>query len=144
MRDGVWHQLERINIDSWLGCRPSLSKHLRLEVSAVFQRATLEAGAPVPGCACPTCTGIAPDHPARQVRRPRRDLRPALDVDRARAVSVLEVARRLGCGEPVRRGKELAVRCPLHEDKDPSLRIHEDGRRWYCDPCGEGGDANCS
>ena len=62
-------------------------------------------------------------------------------VDHARAVSTVEVARRLGCGDPVRRGRELAVRCPLHEDKDPSLRIHEDGRRWYCDPCGEGGDS---
>ena len=62
-------------------------------------------------------------------------------VDHARAVSTVEVANRLGCGDPVRRGKELAVRCPLHEDTDPSLRIHEDGRRWYCDPSGEGGDA---
>ena len=62
-------------------------------------------------------------------------------LDAARAVSVVEVARRLGCGDPVRRGRELHVRCPLHEDTDPSLRIHADGRRWYCDPCGEGGDA---
>lgn len=23
----------------------------------------------------------------------------------------------------------------------PSLRIHADGRRWYCYPCGKGGDA---
>ena len=105
------------------------------------QTAALAPGAPVPGCACERCTGLPADHPARHVHRLRRNLHPAVDVDRARAVPLLEIVRRLGCGEPVRRGCELAVRCPLHEDSNPSLRIHPDGRRWYCDPCGEGGDS---
>ena len=52
----------------------------------------------------------------------------------------MEIAARLGMGEPMKRGRELHVRCPLHDDGNPSLRIHQDGRRWYCDPCGEGGD----
>ena len=103
--------------------------------------AALPPGAQVPGCSCPTCTGLPADHPARLIRRPPGDLRPVVDVDRARAVSVLEVVHRLGCGEPIRRGRELHVRCPLHEDSEPSLRIHRNGRWWYCDPCGEGGDA---
>ena len=61
-------------------------------------------------------------------------------VGRARDLQVVDVAHRLGCGGPVKCGSELAVRCPLHEDQDPSPRIASDGRRWYCDPCGEGGD----
>ena len=135
-------EMEVRAMEAWPGSDPPLSEHLCLEVAAAFHRGRpLDPGTPVPGCGCPNCTGIAADHPARQMRRPRRDLRPALDVGRARSVSVLEVARRLGCGDPVRRGRELHVRCPLHKDTDPSLRIHVDGRRWYCDPCGEGGDA---
>ena len=81
---------------------------------------------------------------ARSVKRAPRLRRPnslALDLDAARAVSVLEVARRIGCGAPVKRGRETAVRCPFHEDRKPSLRIATDGRRWFCDPCAEGGDA---
>ena len=62
-------------------------------------------------------------------------------MDAARHVSVLDVARILGCGEPVRRGKELVVCCPLHEDTDPSCRIDVEDGVWYCDPCAEGGDA---
>ena len=111
--------------------------------AAAHRGRPLEPGEPVPGCGCPTCSGIAEDHPARrQLRRPRcRDLNPAIDVNRARSLTVADVTQLLGCGEPVRRGRETAVRCPLHEDRNPSLRIHADGRRWYCDPCGTGGDA---
>ena len=31
--------------------------------------------------------------------------------------------------------------CPLpgHSDTDPSFRVHADGIRWYCFPCGQGG-----
>jgi len=49
-------------------------------------------------------------------------------VDDARGLSILDIAHRLGCGEPQQRGKELRVRCPLHEDRKPSLRIVLDGR----------------
>ena len=43
---------------------------------------------------------------------------------------------------PVRRGRELVVRCPFHDDRSPSLRINDEknGGLWCCDPCGKGGD----
>ncbi len=62
-------------------------------------------------------------------------------VETARAVPLLEVVRRLGLGTPVKKGKELAVRCPLHEDNNPSLRLNPTKQLWYCAPCVEGGDA---
>ncbi len=54
---------------------------------------------------------------------------------------LLEVVRRLGLGTPVKKGKELAVRCPLHEDNNPSLRLNPTKQLWYCAPCVAGGDA---
>lgn len=63
-----------------------------------------------------------------------------LPVKEARRVSILNVASRLGLGEPERRGREYVVRCPLHDDRDPSLRLNDDEGLWYCFPCGEGGD----
>jgi len=134
-----------------------ISPHLSLEIAAVFHRGgqPLPPGAPVPGCDCPACTGVADDHPARIPAWRRRDPARAIrtdrvrlaewerTVDRARSLTVLDVARLLGvpgCGDPVKRGRELAVRCPLHDDRSPSLRIAADGRRWFCDPCGIGGD----
>jgi DNA primase len=36
------------------------------------------------------------------------------------------------------------ARCPLHEDRTPSLSLYQgrDGRaRWHCHGCGVGGDA---
>ncbi len=64
-----------------------------------------------------------------------------LPLEEARALDILEVCRRLGLDEPVRRGREHVVRCPLHDDEDPSLRIDVGRGLWYCDPCGQGGDA---
>ena len=134
--------------------RPAPSDHLRLEIAAALHRGrSLEPGEPVPGCGCPVCTGLPVDHPARVPAWKRRDPEGAALSDRerrerwermvqlARAVPVLEVARRLGSGDPVKRGKELAVRCPLHADTDPSLRIDATSNVWFCDPCAEGGDA---
>ena len=33
------------------------------------------------------------------------------------------------------------MRCPRHDDHDPSLRIAPDGSHWKCMVCGRGGDA---
>lgn len=131
-----------------------MSEHLALEIAAVITRARpIDPGEPVPGCACETCTGIAPDDPARVPAWRRRDPRRAARtdeerrrewdrrVDTARHISVIEVAQILCLGDPVKQGRELAVRCPLHEDKHPSLRIDVDDAVWFCDPCGQGGDA---
>lgn len=73
--------------------------------------------------------------------RSRADRRAALHVEEARRVPILDVVARLGLGEPVRRGREVAVRCPFHHDHDPSLRINPTKNTWFCDPCGSGGDA---
>jgi len=99
---------------------------------------------PVPGCGCPNCTGIPSDHPVRQRQLRRRQARHecfAEIVETAKAVPLLEVVQRLELGTPVKRGKELAVCCPLHEDNNPSLRLNPTKQLWYCSPCAEGGDA---
>ena len=131
-----------------------MSEHLRLEIAVAHVRGRpLDHGAPVPGCPCESCTGIPEDHPARvpawRLRDPERAARGDRErrrawerrVDDARNVTVAQVAWRLGCGEPVKQGREMAVCCPLHPDSRPSLRIAADGRRWFCDPCAQGGDA---
>jgi hypothetical protein len=140
-------------IESWPTSRPPMSDHLRLELAAVAHRGRpLDDGAPVPGCGCEGCTGVPADDPARVPAWRRRDPDGAArsDLERrerwqarvlaARRVSIVEVCQRLGCGEPERRGTELAVRCPLHEDEDPSCRLDATAGLWYCDPCAEGGD----
>ena len=130
-----------------------MSDHLSLEIAAAFSRGgPLDPGEPVPGCSCPTCTGLPEDHPARLPAWRRADPEGAAQSDRereerwarradaARSLSIIEIAARLGCGDPVRRGRELAVRCPLHVDEDPSCTLDVGTGLWYCFPCGEGGD----
>jgi DNA primase len=55
------------------------------------------------------------------------------------AVPVIDLAERL-TGPGVRRGREIAFRCPLHDDHDPSLRVDPNKGVWFCDPCLMGGD----
>jgi DNA primase len=55
------------------------------------------------------------------------------------AVPILHLAEKLA-GPGVRRGREIAFRCPLHDDHDPSLRVDPDKGVWFCDPCLLGGD----
>ena len=35
---------------------------------------------------------------------------------------------------------EVLTKCPLHDDNNPSFRINEDRRVWYCFPCKQGGN----
>lgn len=103
----------------------------------------LDVNKPVPGCGCPGCTGIPSDHPVRQRRLRRRQAgheRFAETVEKARQIPITQVAERLGLGEPVRRGKSLLLRCPLHDDHHPSMSIDTSRGLWYCHPCAEGGD----
>ena len=63
------------------------------------------------------------------------------DTDRIRAISILEVARRLG--DSVRRaGVSHVTLCPWHEDHHPSLSLVEGTDKNYCHcfSCGGGGD----
>ena len=132
-------------IDSWHS--DGISDHVSSEIGATYRRGRpLEAGARVPGCVCPLCTGVSDELPAWTRRTPaharKMESRATWDarVDQARGVPLLEVVRFLGLGDPVKRGKELAVQCPLHEDRHPSLRLNPGKGMWFCHPCGEGGD----
>ncbi len=123
---------------------PPASKHARLELAHAVHVGhrpgdppPLAEGAPVPGCGCPECTGVAADNPARRSRRTRTNR--LLPVEDARRVPILQIVSRLGLGEPVRRGREWAVCCPLHDDNRPSLTLSDAGL-WYCFVCAEGGD----
>lgn len=31
------------------------------------------------------------------------------------------------------------IKCPFHDDKNPSMKIYEGNRGWYCFTCGHGG-----
>ena len=132
------------------------SDHLYNEVAAAHWRGRrtgspvpLDPGQPVPGCTCPDCTGIPTDAPARLVRRrtfsrrremsdrsDKRDLYPALDVDRARAVPITDVAAMLGIEH-----KRGWARCPFHADSSPSLHLNPKKQAAFCNPCGKSWDA---
>jgi hypothetical protein len=116
--------------------RTGISEHMALEVAAaVWNGLPLAPGAPVPGCSCSDCTGIPADAPARRPK-PRRDLRPALDVDAARDASIVAVARSVGIA-PNRAGWAL---CPFHEDRHPSFHLNAGKNRAFCNPCGRSWD----
>ena len=115
---------------------PPLSDHARLEVAAAFRRGRpLEPGEPVPGCPCVVCTGIAvvPTRPKRQERHDH--VLPALPVDAARAVGIIEVAAMLGIEH--RRGWAL---CPFHADSSPSLHLNDRKNAAFCNVCGSSWD----
>ena len=133
-------------IDSWPTA--GLSEHLSLEVAAAFTKdRALDTGALVPGCPCERCTGISAEAPAWTRRTPiyarKMQGRASWEarVDQARAVTLFEVVQRLRLGDPVRKGKEFVVPCPLHHDHTPSLQLNAVKQVWYCHPCGIGGDA---
>lgn len=112
-------------------------------LSRFAEPSALALGEPVPGCGCPGCTGIPADHAVRQRHlRRRRAGRERLTgiVERARSVTLLEVVQLLELGTPAKKGRELVVCCPLHEDSHPSLQLNPAKQVWYCHPCGIGGD----
>lgn len=63
------------------------------------------------------------------------------DTERIRAISITEVARRLG--DNIRKvGVNHVTRCPWHDDEHPSLSLVEGKGKNYCHcfSCGKGGD----
>ena len=60
-------------------------------------------------------------------------------VDEANKVPILQVAEMLGLGQPVQKGREFAVLCPLHDDHHPSCHLKPDKNVWFCHVCQEGG-----
>ena len=103
----------------------------------------LKDGAPVPGCGCPTCSGVPADHPARQPRRSPDYSGWEERAERARSIGLLEMCEILGL-QTQKKGSALYVSCPMHEDKTPSLSLDPKlGRSglWYCFSCESGGDA---
>lgn len=150
MHDPADAEFETLLAD-WTHDAPPRSRHLDAAILYAAHRGykpgdpmPLEPGEPVPGCGCPVCTGIPADSPARTPPRRSRQRTTSrrLDVDAARAVPLLDVAKRLGL-EPTRpfaRSRDWLARCPLHDDRRPSLRLNPTRGVWYCHPCGEGGD----
>ena len=55
-------------------------------------------------------------------------------------MSVEELAERLSGGPGVKRGREIAFLCPLHDDHDPSLMVDPEKQVWHYFPCAVGGD----
>ena len=62
------------------------------------------------------------------------------DLDRLKAISITEVARRLGC-QLLRSGTVTKTICPWHEDSRPSLTLYErtGENHCHCFACGKGG-----
>ena len=51
-------------------------------------------------------------------------------------LSIIEVVERYGVD--VKRGG--MVKCPFHDDKNPSMKLYEDSQKYHCFGCGEHGD----
>ena len=51
-------------------------------------------------------------------------------------VTMREVAERYG----FKIDRQNRIICPFHNDKNPSLKIYEGNRGWYCFACGQGGN----
>ena len=129
-------------IESWPRSRPPLSLHLRCAVAyAHLSPRKLRPGDPVPGCPCSTCTGITDATPTRS----RKDIPLTQSAEwsdrvrRARDISILEVARRLGV-ELRQHGATWLGRSPFREDRNPSLNISPSKNLWYDFGAGVGGD----
>lgn len=112
----------------------------RLPAVGLMTEAADDLKTPDPGWLCRRAStlpwAVEPDPPERDDEDP-------LPVEEARRTGILDVARRLGLGDPRKRGREYVVRCPLHDDNDPSLRLNSEkgpGGVWRCWPCGKGGD----
>lgn len=62
-----------------------------------------------------------------------------IDLDQLKATNdvVVVIERYTGLRKS---GNRFIGRCPLHEDKHPSLTVYPDQQSWYCFQCNTGGD----
>lgn len=68
--------------------------------------------------------------PGYPVGTPTKDLGPRFDA--AREVDILDLIETLSGQTAIKRGAKHYVRCPFHDDRNPSLMIVPDEHRWYC------------
>ncbi len=108
---------------NWKSARPTAVRLIALEEQRSVDVAEL--------------AGRLPALPTEPVVPRQRSVRPAAGEDRLLAVPPRVYVKRL-LGLPV--GRDGKVRCPVHEDRTPSLHVYEDPRRgWYCFSCRQGG-----
>jgi len=127
---------EAVELAGWETSGPALSPHVALELEAAVRRGrALDPGERVAGCGCERCTGI-PIPPARTATLPPLDDdRPPLPVEAARAVSILDVAARLGIEH-----KRAWCACPFHADSSPSMHLNAKKNAAFCNPCARSWD----
>lgn len=65
----------------------------------------------------------------------RKRTRVTSDWENADLVAEVELV----CGEGRKEGRQIAFRCPWHQDLHPSLKVDPVKRTWFCWPCGKGG-----
>lgn len=109
----------------------------RLKAAGLMRGAADDLDLPSAGWLCRRAAEVPG---AVEPAQPDSDDRDPLPVEKARRASIVDVARRLGLGDPEPRGRERVVTCPFHEDHDPSLRLEPDRGLFHCFPCGLGGD----
>ena len=136
---GSWSDADHaVEIIQHLALTPP-SRRLQIARSADWERRELGVAMRLP--APSVLAALAARMPDALRSGPERGTwKEPLRVEAARAVPLLELVSRLGLGEPVGRWGEPRVRCPLHDDEHPSLRLNSERGRWYCDPCAVGGD----
>src|SRR5215203_4908774 len=128
-------QISKPTCTGWRKCTQR-QRNRRREKGAAPQRNSPD---PTPFPPKGGCNSMIPEDAETRTRRYRGvSYRGPIDAAKE-AVSVTDLAERL-TGPGVRRGREIAFRCPLHDDHDPSLRVDPDKGVWFCDPCLRGGD----
>lgn len=69
-----------------------------------------------------------------RIRRPRKARKGDITLDNIRQ------AKEVPCNQLVEVDRNNMARCPLHDDRTPSLRWYRDTNRLYCFSCGRGWD----
>lgn len=71
--------------------------------------------------------------------KPTPDLGPRFDA--ARHCDLVDLIQTMTGQTAIRAGDRYKVRCPFHDDHEPSLVIYGPGRGWYCHVCHVGGSS---